>query len=69
MTYVTIEREGDRIVLTPQEIAPRHPEIDAAIAEGLGDIRAGRVSPAFESAEEFDAWLETEEGKKFTADK
>jgi AbrB family looped-hinge helix DNA binding protein len=63
--YVTIEREGDRIVLIPQEIAPRHPEIDAAIAEGLADIRAGRVSPAFDSAEEFHVWLETDEGKKF----
>ena len=40
--------------------------VDAAIADGLVDTRAGRVSPSFASAEEFDAWLETEEGKAFT---
>ena len=64
--YVKIEMEGSRIVLTPQAIAPRHPDIDAALAEGFAEIRAGWVSPKFESAEAFDAWLETDEGKKFT---
>ena len=64
--YVTIEREGSRIVLTPQDIIARHPEIDAAIAEGLADIHAGRITPKFDTAEEFDAWLETDEGKNFT---
>lgn len=65
--YVEVKREGSRIVLTPQEIAPRHPDIDAALAEALDDERAGRVSPKFASTEEFEAWLKTEEGKKFTA--
>ncbi len=63
--YVEVTREGSRIVLTPQEIAPRHPEIDAALAEGLADARAGRLSPKFSSMKEFKAWLKTEEGKKF----
>ena len=63
--YVRIEREGNRIVLTPQTIAPRHPQADAAIVEGLADIRAGRTVP-FTSKAAFDAWLETEEGKRFT---
>jgi AbrB family looped-hinge helix DNA binding protein len=64
--YVTIEREGNRIVLVAQNIAPHQPEIDAAVAEGLADVRAGRVSPAFATSEEFHAWLATEEGKTFT---
>ena len=67
--YVAIEREGSRIVLIPQAVAPRHPAIDAAIAEGLADVRAGRVSPPFDSAEQFDAWLETDDGKRFTGEK
>lgn len=63
---VEISSEGGRIVLTPKEDpADRHPEIDAAIAEGLADARAGRVSPAFKSTEEFETWLKTDDGKKF----
>lgn len=64
--YVEVKREGSRIVLTPQEIAPRHPEIDAALAEGLADIRAGRLSPSFKDMKAFEAWLKTEEGQKFS---
>jgi AbrB family looped-hinge helix DNA binding protein len=64
--YVEIKEEGNRIVLIPQEVAPRHPEIDAALTEALADERAGRISPAFENAEDFHAWLETKEGKRFT---
>jgi predicted transcriptional regulator len=48
-----------------REIAPRHPDIDAALAEGLADIQAGRVSPAFTTAEEIAAWQKTAEYKKF----
>jgi antitoxin component of MazEF toxin-antitoxin module len=64
---IEVSTESGRIVLTPhqEEIAERHPEIDKAIAEGLADIRAGRVTPAFESMEEYQAWRKTEEGKKF----
>jgi AbrB family looped-hinge helix DNA binding protein len=65
--YVEVSREGSRIVLTPQEVAPRHPEIDAALAEGLADDRAGRATPAFRNMKEFKAWLKTPEGKKFSA--
>jgi len=65
--YVEVMEEGNRIVLVPQSIAPRHPQIDAAIAEGLADIRAGRTVP-FTNKETFDAWLLTEDGKQFTKD-
>jgi AbrB family looped-hinge helix DNA binding protein len=61
-----VSSKGGRIVLTPKEdLAERDPEIDAAIAEGLADVRAGRVSPAFQSMSEFEAWLKTDQGKKF----
>jgi predicted transcriptional regulator len=43
----------------------RHPAIDAALAEGLADIQAGRVSPSFEDMKALEAWLKTEEGMKF----
>jgi AbrB family looped-hinge helix DNA binding protein len=67
--YVEVIQEGNRIVLIPQEVAPRHPAIDAALEEALADVRAGRVSPKFTDMAEFDAWLETPEGKNFTNDK
>lgn len=60
-----VTSEDGRIVLTP--VAERHPEIDAALAEALEDERAGRISPAFGSVEEFEAWLKTPEGQKFGA--
>ena len=63
--YVEITREDNRIILTPKEVVDRHPEIDAALADGLADVAAGRVSPAFKNATEFRAWLKTPEGKKF----
>ncbi len=65
--YVEIAREGHRIVLTPKEIVDRHPAIDAALAEGLDDVGAGRVSPSFKSMKEFEAWLKTAEGKRFSS--
>jgi hypothetical protein len=43
----------------------RHPEIDAALAEALEDERAGRLSPAFQRAEEIEAWQKTDNYKKF----
>jgi AbrB family looped-hinge helix DNA binding protein len=60
--YMEIQEDGDRIVLIPQEVAPRHPEIDKAIAEGLADIRAGRVTPPFNNMTEYRAWRKTPEG-------
>ncbi|MDQ3396719.1 MAG: AbrB/MazE/SpoVT family DNA-binding domain-containing protein [Deinococcota bacterium] len=53
--------QDDVIVLKLQEtcgeLAKRHPEIDAALEEGLHDIAEGRVSPAFASVEEMKAYL------------
>ena len=64
---VEVSTEGSRIVLTPKaELAGRHPGIDAALAEGLADLRAGRLSPKFATMQEFGAWLKTPEGKKFS---
>lgn len=63
--YMDVREEGDRIVLIPQAVAPRHPEIDKAVAEGLADVRAGRVTPAFDNAETCKAWRKTPEGRKF----
>ena len=65
--YVEVTEEGNRIVLIPQAVAPRHPAIDAALEAALADERAGRVTPEFDSMEELEAWLETDEGKKFSA--
>jgi predicted transcriptional regulator len=48
-----------------EEPRGRHPEIDAALAEGLADIQAGRVSPSFEDMKALEAWLKTAEYKKF----
>jgi predicted transcriptional regulator len=49
-----------------ETVIARHSATDAAIAEGLDDIRAGRVTPAFPSMEAFEAWLLSDEGKKFS---
>ncbi len=60
---LVVTSEDGRIVLTP--VAEQHPEIDAALAEGLEDERAGRLSPAFQTAEEIEAWQKTDNYKKF----
>ena len=62
--YVEVTEEGNRIILIPQQVAPRHPGIDAALAEALEDVRAGRTAPFTDKAS-FDAWLKTEEGRRF----
>src|SRR5665213_3592032 len=62
--YVEVTTEGSRIVLTPQVISDRHPAVDAAIAEGLADVRAGRVSPPFKTAEEIAKWQQSPDYKK-----
>lgn len=60
-----VSAEGGRIVLTPkEEVAERRPDIDAAIAEALEDERAGHLSPAFQNAEEIEAWQKTDNYKK-----
>lgn len=63
--YVEVTTEGSRVVLTPKEIVDRHPAIDEALAEALEDERAGRLSPAFQTAEEIKAWQKTGDYKKF----
>ena len=63
---IEVSTEGNRIVLTAkEEPTERRPEIDAAIAEGLADVRAGRISPPFKDMKELEAWLKSEKGKKF----
>jgi AbrB family looped-hinge helix DNA binding protein len=62
--YVEVTREGNRVVLTPKDIVDRDPATEAAIAEGLADARAGRVSPQFQTAEEIKAWQQTPEYKR-----
>ena len=54
-----VEVEGNRIVFTPQ-VAVERLDIKAAIAEGLEDVKQGKVTPAFESMEEFEAYRQTE---------
>jgi AbrB family looped-hinge helix DNA binding protein len=44
--YLQMELEGDRLVLTPQAM------IEKRLAEGLADIRKGRVHGPFESVPE-----------------
>lgn len=63
--YLDVREEDGRIVLIPQDVVPRHPATDAALAEALADVRAGLVSPRFKSAKEHRAWLRSPEGKKF----
>ena len=61
---IDVREDGGRIVLIPQDIAPRRPDIDQAIAEGLADVRAGRVTPAFESAADYRDWQKTPAGRR-----
>jgi len=67
--YVDISREGSRIVLTPKVAVDRHSAIDTALTEAFADERAGRVSPAFASVGELQAWRRTIGYKKFIGKK
>ncbi len=49
------EAKGNTIVLKPKALVDRE-EVDAAIQEGLEDLKAGRVTPKFSSVEEFKAY-------------
>jgi AbrB family looped-hinge helix DNA binding protein len=44
--YLQVELEGDRLILTPKAL------VEKRLAEGLNDIRAGRVHGPFRSASE-----------------
>ena len=46
------EAKGNTIVLKPKALVDRE-AVDAAIQEGLADLKAGRVTPKFGSVEEF----------------
>jgi AbrB family looped-hinge helix DNA binding protein len=59
--YIEVERHGNKLVLTPKELVEKHPEIDQGIAEGLEDMRAGRVSGPFKTVEELMHYLNTVE--------
>lgn len=54
---VEIKVKGKDIVLRPKAVVDRDP-IRESVEEGLADVRAGRVSPAFESVEQMRAWLD-----------
>ncbi|HXQ67272.1 MAG TPA: AbrB/MazE/SpoVT family DNA-binding domain-containing protein [Alphaproteobacteria bacterium] len=45
--YLEVSREGGKIVLQPKIVLDR--DIATKIAEGLADLQAGRVTPAFDS--------------------
>ena len=49
------EAKGNTIVLKPKALVDRE-AVDAAIKEGLEDLKAGRVTPKFASIEEFKAY-------------
>jgi AbrB family looped-hinge helix DNA binding protein len=51
--------KNGKFVFTPKTVVDRHPVIEAAIAEGLKDIKAGRTSPKFSSVKEMKHYLKT----------
>jgi AbrB family looped-hinge helix DNA binding protein len=48
------EAKGNTIVLKPKTLVDRE-AVEAAIQEGLADLKAGRVTPKFSSVDEFKA--------------
>ena len=65
--YLEAEVVEDGVLLRPASRG-RDPRVEAAIAEGLGDVRARRVTPPFQSIEEFEAYRTTEGYKKLVRD-
>ena len=61
--YLEAEPVEGGVLLKP--VSERDPAVEAAIAEGLEDVKAGRVTPAFESMEEFEAYRRTDAYKRF----
>jgi hypothetical protein len=49
-----------------ETVTVRRSATGTAIAEGLDNIRAGRVTPAFTTMEALEAWLLSDEGKKLS---
>jgi AbrB family looped-hinge helix DNA binding protein len=60
--------EGGTIVLTPKAVVNRA-DVEAAIAEGLDDVRKGRVSAPFRTAKEFRKVRASKEYKELVARK
>ena len=57
--YLNVELyRGNRLLVTPKMLVDRHPEIDRRLAVAEEDVRAGRMSGPFETAEEAIAYLE-----------
>ncbi len=63
--YVEVREEGNRIVLVPPAPPPPPPPIPPALKHALHAARAGRVTPAFKTMADLEAWLESDEGKTF----
>ena len=65
--YLEAEVVEEGVLLRP---APREPDaqVDVGITEGLEDLRAGRVTPAFQSMEEFESYRRTDGYKRLIRD-
>jgi len=51
--YLEVELYKDnRLLVTPKELVDKHPEIEKRLAEAEADVKAGRVSGPFKTAEE-----------------
>jgi AbrB family looped-hinge helix DNA binding protein len=51
--YLEVELYKDnRLLVTPKELVDKHPEIDQRLAKAEEDMKAGRVSGPFTTAEE-----------------
>jgi AbrB family looped-hinge helix DNA binding protein len=50
--YVEVERQGNKLVLTPKRLVEKHPEIDRRLAEAEEDIREGHVSGPFATVDQ-----------------
>jgi AbrB family looped-hinge helix DNA binding protein len=57
--YIEVERHGNKLVLTPKELVEKHPEIDRRLAEAEEDVKVGRLSGPFQSADELARHLES----------
>ncbi len=64
--YVEMVQEGTRIVLIPQDVAPRHPAVDTALLEALKDSRTKKITSRFENMKEYSIWRKSSEGQKFS---
>ena len=66
--YLEAEVVEDGVLLRPAAPPERDPRVETAITEGLKDVCAGRVTPGFESMEEFEAHRRTQGYKDLIRD-